>query len=294
MSTNTRPIGEGVHSEADRVECGNEVTAFQEASPTPTLRRRSQRSMRWRKSGGNPRERARGGDIGWVSLIFVESDAVRRQLISMKLAVVVAGFFLGCSGVALASEGHFLNLAILRVPAVFLADIPAENRVRLLEVLSSWTGSDEHLDYEHGWVHYFYDGPAEDSPGGTSQFWMKVLPRKGQIPLVLIHMPKRTRTATPTANETVVLELGSLGRWNDVTKDVMPAEVDLTMHFRPRRMENRIEVARYEKFERKDGRGQAYKFGKREVDLIWEDGRFRVVEPDGQKLSAADGRKASE
>jgi hypothetical protein len=213
----------------------------------------------------------------------------------MKPTVVIAALFLGFAGVAPAREGHFLNTALLRVPAVFLADIPAENRVRLLEVLSQVPGSDEHLDYEHGWVHSFYDGPAEDSPGGTSQFWMKVLPRKGQSPLVLIHMAKPFATgAAPVANQTFVLELGSLGRWNDVTKDVMPVDVDLTMHFRPRRMENRIEVARYEKVERKDGRGQAYKFGKREVDLIWEDGRFRVVEADGQKLSATDGRKASE
>jgi hypothetical protein len=213
----------------------------------------------------------------------------------MNVRAAFAGLLIVIADAAPASEGHFLNIAILRAPEAFLADIPIGNRHRLLELLSEWPGSATHLDYEHGWVHWFHDGPAADSPGGTSMFWMKTLPRKGQSPLVLVHMAKAFATGTaPAANQTVVLERGSLGQWLDVTADVLPAEVDRTMHFRPRRTDNRIEVARYEKIQRKDGRGEAYKFGNRELDLAWENGAFRMLAPDGRKLSAADGTKASE
>jgi hypothetical protein len=70
-----------------------------------------------------------------------------------------------------------------------------------------------------------------------------------------------------------------------VTGDVIPEQVDLTMHFRPSRSKNLIEVAAYERFERRDGRGLAYKFGERKLDLVWNGRVFEVRNPDSPILS---------
>jgi hypothetical protein len=70
-----------------------------------------------------------------------------------------------------------------------------------------------------------------------------------------------------------------------VTSNVIPEQVDLTMHFRPSRTKNVIEVAAYESFERRDGRGLAYRFGERKLDLVWNNGSFETKEPDSPKLS---------
>jgi hypothetical protein len=180
-----------------------------------------------------------------------------------------------------AEDGKFLNVAILRLPERYLADVPLENRARLLTRISE-DNDTRHLDYANGWVHWFTDS---ESVGGTSQFWLKLLPRKNERPLVFVHMAKPFADGSdPQKDQTFVLERRG-NEWLDVTGNVIPEQVDLTMHFRPSRSKNMIEVAAYERFKRRDGRGEAYRFGERKLDLVWSEGSFEVRKPTAPQLS---------
>ena len=215
----------------------------------------------------------------------------------MKTITLITALLLANAGTAAAADGKYLNVAILSLPDRYLADVPAANRGRLLEQLSSWPFPDNRLDYGNGWLHYYSDGPSGDSPGGTSMFWLKILPvPEGNVPFVFVHMAKPFASgAKPERNQTFVLQRVR-DDWKDVTRLVMPKEVDLTMHFRPRRSANIVEAAAYERFERQDGRGSAWRFGKRKFDLVWDDGKFQVRKAAKPELSGDDdagkGREA--
>ena len=176
----------------------------------------------------------------------------------------------------LAADGNFLNVAILELPDRYFADIPQKERTLLLNRLSE-QGSDLRLDYNHGWLHFYSD--SEEPPHGTSMLYLKLLPRKDDTPLVLVHMAKPFADgSTPRKNQTFIFERD--GRdWRDVTGRVIPKQADLTMHFSPRRTVNVIEVAAYERFKRRDGRGYSYTFGRRKLDLVWDGLSFQVRKP---------------
>ena len=206
----------------------------------------------------------------------------------MKILIPMAALFLSNTG-AEAGVGNYLNVAILRLPARYLADVPIENRKALLESLSS-DPKDNRLDYSNGWIHFFSDGGDHEDPTGrpTSMFWVKLLPRKDESPLVFVHMSKPFADgAVPGNNQTFVLEESSDG-WKDVTKNVIPKEVDMTAHFRPRRKIDEIEVAPFEKIQRQDGGGSAYNFGERKIDLVWKGSAFEVRKASSSKLSGND------
>lgn len=204
----------------------------------------------------------------------------------MKTIVIITALLLANAGTATAAEGKYLNVAILSLPDRYLADIPAANRGRLLEQLSSGPFPDNRLDYGNGWLHWYSDGPG---PGSTSMFWLKILPvPEGNVPFVFVHMAKPFASgAKPERNQTFVLQRDR-DDWKDVTRRVIPEEVDLTLHFRPRRSANVIEAAPFEKFERRDGGGSAWRFGKRQLDLIWKNGEFQVRPAAKPKLSGDD------
>ncbi len=198
------------------------------------------------------------------------------------LAGIVA-FSSFAAGLESAFQGRALNVALLTLPAHYLADIPLDDRSCLLLELSS-TAYDRRLDYANGWLQYHSDNP-EDCPRASSRFWLKLLPQDDEAPLVFVHMAKPFADGSdPARNQTFVLRRQG-DEWLDVTEVVIPSGVDLTLHFRPSRTLDRIEVATYEPFERRDGRGKAYRFGAREFDLIWKDGSFHKAAADSPELS---------
>jgi hypothetical protein len=200
--------------------------------------------------------------------------------IMIKLLLFLTGFF-QCSALA-APEGNFLNIAVLELPDHYLADVPMADRSLLLRRLSESGGQ---LDYARGWLHFSSDeGPG--GPGGTSMFYLKILPRKhGGNPLVFVHMAKPFADGSaPRANQTFVLAWDH-GKWTDATAEVMPAGIDLTMHFRPCRKTGVIEAAHWVKVPRHDGRGGTYIFGPRTLDLVWNGQKFERRKPAGKILS---------
>ncbi len=197
-----------------------------------------------------------------------------------RLILIILASLLVAS--ASATEGNFLNVALLELPARYLADLPEDQRALFLVRLSE-DPNEKRLDYQHGWVHWFTD--SGELPHLTSMLYLKLLPRGNNTPLVFVHMPKPYADgSTPRKNQTFVLE--RVGReWRDVTSRVIPKEVDLTLHFQPHRSKQIVEVAAYERFERQDGRGHAYRFGERRLDLIWNGASFEARKPSALKLS---------
>jgi hypothetical protein len=202
---------------------------------------------------------------------------------SLPLAIALAATSL--TGTALADEASF-RAALKTLPPRYFADIPLAERDGLLTLLNGDNGP-QFLDAKKGWLHFFSDGGYIHA---TSMIWAKELPRTaGKEPLILVHMAKPFAGSIkgeikPAPDQTVVLEpIG--GEWVDVTKTVIPAEVDMTMHFRTRREDTVIELAPWEEINRQDGLGKTYSFGKRTHDLRWTGDGFVVEKPAAAKLT---------
>ena len=180
-----------------------------------------------------------------------------------------------------ADEASFRH-ALKTIPANYLGDITLAKRTTLFTELAS-DATTVRLDAKHGWLHWSSDG---GTAGGSCMFWVKELPRPdGKPPLIFVHMAKPFANADkyqPSTNQTYVLEpVGS--EWIDVTKTVIPATIDLTLHFRTRKQDTTIEVAEWKAFPRQDGRGNAYDFGERIHDLRWIGNGFVIEKPAAKK-----------
>ncbi len=206
----------------------------------------------------------------------------------MKRIVLWAVLCLLPAGNGSAADNAFLESAVRSVPPRYLAEVPIADRENLWKMLVSSRLVDENA----GWIHFQSDG---DSPPATSMFWVKLLPVADGNPLVFVHMSKPFADGSvPARNQTFVLRQKGKA-WEDVTGKVIPKEVDLTMHFRPRRSGPVVEAAVYERFKiDRDGGRTAYRFGKRKQDLVWENGTFRVRKADRPELSRDDGTPASQ
>ncbi len=206
------------------------------------------------------------------------------QSIAMVRFIVIFAAALGVAK-AWAQDGNFLNVAIIELPARYLADIPREERAAFLLHLSEQSG-DTRLDYQHGWLHWYSDSGR--SSYGTSMLYLKLLPRKDRAPLVLTHMPKPFADGkAPAKNQTFVLERDG-GEWRDVTRSIIPKQAELTMHFSPRRTSGVVEVAAYERSKLQGGRGYSCRFGNRVIDLVWNGAAFQTRAPARKELSDDD------
>lgn len=185
---------------------------------------------------------------------------------------------------ATAESENFLNTAILELPPKYFGDVPLNERPKMLLQMSDTT--DPRLDYCNGWLHWHSD--SENSLHGTSMIFLKLLPRKNDNPLVFVHMPKPfAGVDAPQKNQTFVLERVNQ-TWRDITSSIIPKQVDLTIHFRPRRAVTAIEVGPYEKRERNDHPGFYYDFGKRQLDLVWNGSSFEIRQARGSEFSDDD------
>lgn len=183
---------------------------------------------------------------------------------------------------AAADEASF-RAALKTIPPKYFAEIPLANRDIMFRELATDTKPDR-LDAKKGWLHFYSDG---GNVQGKSMIWAKELPRTGKPPLMFIHMAKPFAGQTegkPAADQTYVLEpVGD--EWLDVTKSVIPAIIDMTMHFRTRREDTIVEVAPWQEFKRQDNGDKAYTYGKRTHDLRWNGNGFIVQEPAAEKLT---------
>lgn len=183
----------------------------------------------------------------------------------MNTLLCMAIALIAVSGTAFSDE-HSFRSALKSLPPKYFGDIPLANREKFLKTAGS---TDEILDAANGWLHWHADGGDVHA---SSMVWAKELPRPGKQALVFVHMAKPfaggAAHSKPAANQTFVLE--RVGKdWVDVTKKVIPSTVDMTMHFRTRKDDTVIEVAPWKEFDRRDGRGKAWTYGDRVLDLKW-------------------------
>lgn len=198
----------------------------------------------------------------------------------MKTLLYLAAALIVASGIAFSDEQSF-RAALLSLPPKYLGDIPLADREKLLNAVSSDSGR---MDAANGWLHWYTDG---GDIHGTSMVWAKELSRPGKEALVFVHMAKPFAGANhskPAANQTFVLE--KVGKnWVDVTKSVIPSTVDMTMHFRTRKGDTVIEVAPWKEFDRRDGRGKAWTYGERFLDLRWTSKEFVAEKASTKELT---------
>lgn len=196
----------------------------------------------------------------------------------MKNLLISAALLLAGSGFAPGDENSFRS-ALIELPPKYLGDIPLANRKSFITE-AAWRNVS--LDVASGWLHWFTDG---GDVGATSMVWAKELPRPDKSPLILVHMAKPFADGRkPGKDQTFVLERDGKG-WSNVTSTVMPAEVDLTNHFRTRKKDTVIEVAPWKEFERRDGRGRAYTYGDRVMDLRWTGNEFVIEKAPSRELT---------
>jgi hypothetical protein len=177
------------------------------------------------------------------------------------------------------SDEQTFRSALLSLPPKYLADIPLSNREKFMKEVGS---DSRRLRAAGGWLHWYSDG---GDVGGTSMAWAKELPRPGKTPLVFVHMAKPFADGrNPGGDQTFVVQRAGDG-WTDVTKQVMPPDVDLSMHFRTRQKDTVIEVALWKQINRSDGRGKAWIFGSRVADLHWSGERFVARKPESEVLT---------
>lgn len=169
------------------------------------------------------------------------------------------------------SDEKSFRAALSELPPKFLGDIPLEDRAKFLNGLEK---DPSRMDARNGWLHSFSDGR---DIRGTSMIWARELPRPEKASLILVHMAKPFATGVQSGKDlTFVLEHRGK-EWVDVTKQVMPSDVDLTMHFRTWKSDSVVEVAAWKQIERYDGRGFAVDFGPRTLDLTWDGKRFAAT-----------------
>ena len=166
-------------------------------------------------------------------------------------------------------KNSFLNVAVLTLPERYLADIPKSQRTAFLINVSDYF--EPLVDYKHGRLNFFSD--SGDGDFGTSPLLMKLLPRKGDYPLVFVHMPNNDTGI----NKTFILERDG-SQWNDVTAQVIPKGVDLTEAFFPRLATPDIDVA----LEKNRKGRQDYI---RMYELIWNGASFKLHKASKKKLS---------
>jgi hypothetical protein len=197
----------------------------------------------------------------------------------MKSTLFIVIALIGASESVLSDEQSF-RATLMTLPPKYLGDIPLVSREKFLKAVES---DAERLDAAKGWLHWFADG---GDVGGTSMVWAKELPRPGKKPLVFVHMAKPFADARnkPAPNQTVILE--QVGEeWVDVTKTVIPSTVDMTMHFRTRKADTTVEAAPWKEVERRDGRGTAYTYGDRVMDLRWTGKEFVIEKAPSKELT---------
>jgi hypothetical protein len=197
----------------------------------------------------------------------------------MKMLLCMTLTLIAASGIAFSDQRSFRR-SLEEIPPKYMGDLPLADRGKFLRALDS---EGARLDAEKGWLHWYSDGGDVRI---TSMVWAKELPRPGKSPLVFVHMAKPFANSgnKPSTDQTFVLERDGK-EWVDVTKKVIPSTVDMTMHFRTRKNDTVIEVARWRGFERQDGRGNAWDFGERISDLRWTGEAFEVDKAAAKKLT---------
>jgi hypothetical protein len=168
----------------------------------------------------------------------------------------------------------------MQLPPAALADMPFKDRAIFLDDLKKDQPKNKRLDIRNDYMEFYSDG--ETPFYASSMLYLKVFWIKGGGFLVFCHMPKpQADGGAPRPGQTFVFKRED-GTWNDVTREYIPAEIDILSRFVPRRSKNIVQVGTYRKMLVLSGGGHDYV---RQCDLYWTGRSFVVRKSPSQEFS---------
>lgn len=158
--------------------------------------------------------------------------------------------------------------AIRTLPSEAVAGMSKEGREAFIQLMPIHEG----VDIPDRKLHYFSDSP-DKYPDTKSMLYLRLFEDESGHTIAASHCAYPfANGSTPSASNTFVYRLEN-GKWNDITASVLPAETRTWWcHFN----KDPIPCGPYTKLQRKDGRGNTYKFGKPAGTLAWKDGAFQL------------------
>jgi hypothetical protein len=187
----------------------------------------------------------------------------------MKILLLapIALVFTSCASTQRIDSPVGLPDAILTLPSQAVAGMSKEGR---RDYLDNPPGDHDETTRR---IHYYAD--SSDAGGDPeSMFFLRLFEDADGKTIAAAHAARPFADGRgPSETDTYVYRLES-GRWADITDSVLPSEVPRSSWFRFNEPGDAIPCGRYEAFSRRDGLGNAYKFGEPTGTIFWRDGRF--------------------
>lgn len=185
----------------------------------------------------------------------------------LLIAAPILLVFVSCASSRKIDSPVGLSDAILTLPSQAVAGMRKEGR---RDYLDNTSGD---FDDATRRIHYYAD--SSDAGGDPeSMFFLRLFEDDQGRTIAAAHSARPFADGrTPSETDTFVYRLES-GHWVDITDSVLPSEVPRSSWFRFNEPGHAIPCGHYELFLRRDGRGDAYKFGEPTGAILWRDGRF--------------------
>lgn len=159
-----------------------------------------------------------------------------------------------------------LSDAILTLPSEAVAGMSPKGR---RDYLAAKPGVYNELTRR---IHLFRDSP--EGGDAESMLFLRLFEDERGRTIAAAHSARPFADGRePSEMDTFVFRLDS-GRWVDITNIALPSGVSRSWWFRFDEPGDAISCGAYDQFSRRDGRGDAYRFGEPKGTLFWRDGRF--------------------
>lgn len=187
-----------------------------------------------------------------------------------RYTLILVGFALvSCSSSPTLTSPVSLENAIRTLPSDAVGDVSDNGREEFIQKMPAHEG----INISERRLHYFSDGGDHEPVTDRVNISRLCLFEDEYGRTIAAGHTSRSfgSGSEPNASNTFVYRLDK-GKWNDITSSALPAEIrSWWFHFN----ETPIPCGPYVKFQRRDGRGEAYKFGEQAGTLFWKDGAFQ-------------------
>jgi len=174
-----------------------------------------------------------------------------------------------------------LEQAIVQLPPKAVADMPLKDRKIFLDDLKKDTPPNKRLDIANDYLEFSSDG--ETPYYASSMLYVKIFWIKGGGYIVFCHMPKPKADRKPPRPGQTFIFIRKDGEWVDVTKNYIPASIDIESCFVPRRTKSIMQAGTYKNtIVIKPNGGHDYT---KQFDLIWNGKSFVVVKSPTERFT---------
>lgn len=190
-------------------------------------------------------------------------------MIRVPSSLLAAIVFSSCGTAPLARAPVDLGTAIRTLPSEAVAGMSRQGRE---DYLAETPGR---FDEGNRRIHLYNDNP-HDGGDAKSMLFLRLFEDEAGRTIAATHAARPQADGRhPSSADTLVLRLED-GEWRDITGSVFPPEVSRDWFFRFDAPGRGVPCGPYEQFERRDGRGLAYRLGKETKVLTWRDGAFHL------------------